>query len=254
MNFWDWLFGRNKGSQEPVPTVESTSKYIFNPLSKSGLSGFLKSTAVAPDRIVRDSNFKRGQYPSIHFTIKPGDCPDGRPDAEKNELIGLTDNSGKNVLEVNNSTIYYGISVFLPLDWKSPVSDKGGYNHFTFLQFKSSVSPTVAIMIMGEDFLIKTNTGIDGNTQKEYTIGLIERGRWTKLIFQLRFDISTGILKVWKNDTPVLNVSNVPTGITGCSYEVHIGAYRSAQNFTETFWIGDFVRAITFNDVLNAIK
>ncbi len=200
--------------------------------------GFLRTNAVSADRIKIDNSFG---YPVVRFDVKAGDASNDA--SEKSELVGLVDEHGNEIYEKNGSTIYYEISLFLPADWRSPVSPKGGYNHLTFLQFKSPLAPCIAAIILGEEFIIRTNTWSDGIVQKEYSIGEIERGKWINLVFKFSFDEKLGAIEVWRNGQVALNVSGVPTALPDSQYEVHTGAYRSKQDFDEHLWIRSFFRA-----------
>jgi hypothetical protein len=223
------------------------------------------------DRLVRvTSPVRKGNY-SLKVTVKPGD--NYGSSGERAEVYGMYGPDGKQIFENEASgTQFYAISVYLPLDFKSPTSTWASFQQLhtndiyrSYPSFAIGALDTYYVQMISGD-LDALNDPKKSHTVK-YPIGTLQRGKWVDFVWEIKFAKTfTGTVDVWRRIegetgfTKVLSVANIPTlsfkssvsgGAVLDSYW-KTGYYTSVENFTRVIYIDSNTRGANFNDVVAA--
>lgn len=208
--------------------------------------------------IVRTGNY------AARVEVRPGDNPlSCCAGSERAEMHTLSKSDWTDMFETPASgTKYFGFSVRLAEDFQVPewsvLFQLHGPDNL-------NTNPSVAIDLLGENFVFANRGGnitAQGSTNQHYTISPIVRGQWVDFIVKIKFaGDSTGAVTIWQRvegQTTFTQVLDLPTiatlqhagGAIGNHYW-KFGYYRKAANFTNVLWNDGFVRADSFEEILN---
>ncbi len=223
------------------------------------------------DRLVRVSSpVRKGSY-SLKVTVKSGD--NYGSSGERAEVFGMYGPDGKQIFENEASgTQFYTISVYLPLDFKSPSSSWGSFQQLhsndiynSYPSFAIGALDTYYVQMISGD-LNALNDPKKSHTVK-YPIGALQRGKWVDFVWKIKFAKTfTGTVDVWRriegetSFTQVLSIANIPTlsfnstvsGGAVLDAYWKTGYYTSAETFTRVIYIDSNTRGASFNDVVAA--
>jgi hypothetical protein len=223
------------------------------------------------DRLTRvTSPVRTGSY-ALKATVKPGDSYGSS--GERAEVYSMFGADGKHIVENEASgTQYYTVSVYLPLDFKSP-SQWGSFQQLHGSD-KYSAPPIFAIGAMN-DFYVQMWTGelSEANYTKperlhriRYSLAPVIRGQWVDFVWRIKYARTyTGTLDVWMRTSGdfenVLSVANIPTlqfspvinaGEVLDAYW-KTGYYSSAENFTRVVYVDSHGRGDNFDELIAAV-
>ena len=223
------------------------------------------------DRLTRvTSPVRTGNY-SLKATIKPGD--NYGSSGERAEVYGMYGSNGVQIFENEASgTQFYAISVYLPLDFKSPVSsDRWGIFQQLHGSDKYSAPPVFALGATDAFYMQMYSGDLDAlkdpkkSHTVKYSLGALQRGKWVDFVWKIKFSKTyTGTVDIWKRVegetifTQVLSIANIPTlqfkssVSNGAVLDAYwkTGYYTSVENFTRVIYIDSNTRGANFNDVV----
>ncbi len=121
-------------------------------------------------------------------------------------------------LPLQMETEYWmGVSTYIPSDWQN---EKNIGNNVTLWQFHGTkggpgegAAPPLSLDIKGNKFVIANRFGnvSERVTARNIWTGNLEKGRWVDWVVRVKFSLTNGYIRVWKNGNKIAEVSGVQT-------------------------------------------
>lgn len=249
--------------------------------------GWAQMQAIDGDIVVDPKMKTNHGFVAAHVMVKSGDDPlHLQNKSERAEVLMMKDVQGHVIPENEKSgTQYYALSYFFPPEWKaSAVHEDGIYNWAIIFQLHgpddAGLSPSFSINAGREledgppVFAVEMESGgpIALNTWPADNIhhyqfdgfdAIVPLGKWVDFIIRITYTVDNkGSFTIWRRDEGdncfhvALDVDHVPTlQFSDKAVKDHYwkqGLYRSAQSWTDEFWMGPLARGSSFADVENA--
>ncbi len=257
---WAWLFGsRELPEIAPVIPLDDLlpANISFDAFHTNNLdTAFQKNTGL-PGYITLDNLRHEITFKCDKDSTTPNKTR--KEPAQKSELVGLLDASGKEILE-KEGTVFFGLKVKFT-DW-TPIGCTFFQLHKTD-SYDTATGPSLALRTDKNNRLLFRTHG--GDTKKTvFKEVVLSQGvvldSWMFIIIRIAFDKVSGQVNVFMKDEgttfrEVGTSTGVPTllsqnGVVIPS-EHHIGIYREVKDFESILTFGGFLRVSTFNDTVN---
>ncbi|MBP9711022.1 MAG: heparin lyase I family protein [Candidatus Pacebacteria bacterium] len=235
----------------------------------TGAGEWSNKQVMRPDSYQIVSDVVRTGTKAARVEVRPGDNPLTWccSNTERSEVLFMTKPDGSMVNENSSSgTQYYGFSVRLDSTWAASTwatlfQLHGPDSYGTWASFELDArNDRFEVYMLGGDV-----TQVTSPTTYALSNSSLNRGKWVDFIVKITYASGpTGALTVWRRDegqanfTQVVNAQNVPTlqykSTEGTQVGAHYwkaGIYRNAESSTSILWNDGFVRADTYEEILN---
>ncbi len=257
---WDWLFGsRELPEIAPVIPLDDLlpANISFDAFHTNNIdTAFQKNTGL-PGYITLDNLRHEITFKCDKDSTTPNKTR--KEPAQKSELVGLLDASGKEILETGG-IVFFGLKVKFT-NW-TPIGCTFFQLHKTD-SYDTATGPSFALRTDKNNRLLFRTHG--GDTKKPvFKEVILSQGvlsnTWQYLIIRIAFDKVSGSVNVFMKDEgttfrEVGTSTGIPTllsqnGIVIPS-EHHIGIYSEVKDFERNIIFGEFKRSSSFNDLVN---
>ena len=187
------------GASLPSPGAELLSLADF----ETGELTQISMQKGAPDALqIVTSPVRTGKY-AAKVLLRVTD-----PHVSKGQRAEFSDGRNKRVLM--NQDYWYGLSIFIPDDFRAP---KGDAVMFQWHTQQGGPSPVLAIRIKGTEWWITSNAEkMPHGKRRTLSRVPFERNKWTDWVVHARWaSDNTGYWTIWKDGVEIVNEKNIVT-------------------------------------------